>query len=470
MFSELLNRFRHSLAFRLTLWYAVIFMVSLCISFTVIYFLLAFEFMERTDRDLKKQISHFTTMLAIKDIENVKEAAVIETKASGEKEVFIRMLAPNGEIFLSSSMSYWRNLKVNPKAIRRLLEGELSVLETVALEKSSREARIIYSFIGPGIIMQFGQSMALNKRFLGALVRIFMVTMVVLFILALVIGWLLSRRALAGVAAVTFTASRISSESLQERVVVEKRHGDELDRLAATFNTMLDRIENLVTGIREMSDNIAHDLRSPITRIRGLAEVTFTTGATAGEYENMAANTVEECDRLLDMINTMLMISRTEAGVGNIRFEKIDMMAIVNEACELFGPMAEDMQISLTCDKDGPCPLRGDLRMIQRMISNLMDNAIKYTAKAGQVRVKVFEEADNAIKVEIADTGIGISEADQPLIFNRFFRCDESRSLPGTGLGLSLALAVTRAHGGDIQVRSHKGNGSTFSVFLPPQT
>jgi heavy metal sensor kinase len=470
MFSELLNRFRYSLAFRLTLWYAVIFIVSLCISFTVIYFLLAFEFMERTDRDLKKQISHFTTMLAIKDIENVKEAAVIETKASGEKEVFIRMLAPNGEIFLSSSMSYWRNLKVNSKAIRRLLEGELSVLETVALEKSVREVRIIYSFIGPGIIMQFGQSMALNKRFLGALVRIFMVTMVVLFILALVIGWLLSRRALAGVAAVTFTASRISSESLQERVVVEKRHGDEIDRLAATFNTMLDRIENLVTGIREMSDNIAHDLRSPITRIRGLAEVTFTTGATAGEYENMAANTVEECDRLLDMINTMLMISRTEAGVGNIRFEKIDMMAIVKEACELFGPMAEDMQISLTCDTDGPCPFRGDLRMIQRMISNLMDNAIKYTAKAGQVRVKVFEEADKTIKVEIADTGIGISEADLPLIFNRFFRCDESRSLPGTGLGLSLALAVTRAHGGDIQVRSHKGNGSTFSVFLPPQT
>ncbi len=467
MFSGLLNKVRHSLALRLTLWYAVIFMVSLCITFAVIYFLLALEFRERTDRNLEKQVSHFSAMLAIKDIENVKQAAFIETKASGEKEIFIRLIAPNGEIFISSSMSYWRDLKVNSKAIRRLLEGELSVLETVTLKKSGRDVRIIYGFIGPGVIMQFGQSLDSNKRFLGALVRIFMVTMVVLFVLAVVIGWILSKRALAGVSAVTLTASRISSKSLQERVVVEKRHGDEIDRLAATFNTMLDRIEDLVTGIQEMSDNIAHDLRSPITRIRGLAEVTLTTGATAGEYENMAANTIEECDRLLDMINTMLMISRTEAGVGNIRFDQIDLSAIVKEACELFGPMAEDRQIGLTCDTAGPCQMRGDLRMIQRMISNLMDNAIKCTGRAGEVGVKVLLEDDETITVNITDTGAGISEADLPLIFNRFFRCDESRSLPGTGLGLSLALAVARVHGGDIQVTSIKGSGSTFSVTIP---
>ena len=467
MFSGLFSRFRHSLAFRLTLWYAILFTVSLGISFTVIYFLLAFEFKERADRDLEKQISHFAAMLAIKDIDTVKEAAVIETKASGEKEVFIRMLAPDGEIFLSSSMSYWRDLKVNPKAIRRLLEGDRAVLETISLTKSGREVRIIYSFIGPGIIMQFGQSMASNKRFLGALVRIFMVTMMVLFILAVVIGWGLSKRALAGVAAVTLTAGRISSDSLQERVVVEKRHGDEIDRLAAAFNTMLDRIEHLVTGMREMSDNIAHDLKSPITRIRGLSEVTLTTGATTLEYENMAADTIEECDRLLDMINTMLMISRTEAGVGNICLEKIDMATLVKEACELFSPTAEDRQISLSYDSAGPCLLRGDLKMIQRMISNLMDNAIKYTGKGGHVKVGVLQEEDKNITIKITDTGSGISEADLPLIFNRFFRCDESRSLPGTGLGLSLARAVARGHGGDIQVISRKGKGSTFSVVLP---
>ncbi len=467
MFSRLLNRFRHSLAFRLTLWYTVLFSVSLGIAFTVVYFILVLEFMERTDRYLEKQINHFSAILAVKEIEDVKEAAFIETKTSGEKAVFIRMLAPNGEIFLSSSMSYWRDLKVNSKAIRHLLEGQLSVLETVTLEKAGRDVRIIYGFIGPGVIMQFGQSLDSNKRFLSALVRIFMVTMAVLFILAVIIGWLLSKRALAGVAAVTLTAGRISSESLQERVVVEKRHGDEIDRLAAAFNTMLDRIEDLVVGIREMSDNIAHDLRSPITSIRGLAEVTLTTGATAGEYENMAGNTVEECDRLLDMINTMLMISRTEAGVVNLHLEKLDMQKIVQAACELFGPLAEERQVNLTCNTVGYSLFLGDLRMIQRMISNLIDNAIKCTGAAGKVRVQVRRSDDGATLVNIEDTGLGISEADLPLIFNRFFRCDESRSLPGTGLGLSLARAVVRAHGGDIQVTSHKGQGSTFKVVLP---
>jgi heavy metal sensor kinase len=464
------SKFSHSLAFRLTLWYAVVFVGSLCIAFTVIYFLLALEFRERTDRDLERQISHFSAMLAIKDLESVKEAALIETQAAGEKEVFIRLLVPNGEIFLSSSRSYWRDLKVNAKAIRRLLEGERIVKETVSLPDAGRDVRTIYGFIGPGVILQYGQSLDANKRFLKALVRIFLVTLAVLFVLAVVIGWFLSKRALAGVAAVTLTASRISSESLQERVVVEKQYGDEIDQLAATFNTMLDRIEDLVTGIREMNDNIAHDLRSPITRIRGLAEVTLTTEATPGDYETMAGNTIEESDRLLDMINTMLLISKTEAGVGTLHLETLDLAGIVKEACELFGPLAEDSQIALTCHAAGPFTFSGDLKMIQRMISNLMDNAIKYTLPGGEVRVTVAQLKDNpTLQITLADTGTGIDARDLPLVFNRFFRCDESRSLPGTGLGLSLARAVARVHGGDIEVTSRKEQGSTFTVTLPAQ-
>ena len=125
----------------------------------------------------------------------------------------------------------------------------------------------------------------------------------------------MARRVLAGVEAVTRTAQQISESSLKERVPV-KKYQDEIDQLAITFNQMLDRIQTLVTGIREMSDNIAHDLKSPITRIRGIAEVTMTSDASLQEYEAMAVGTIEECDRLLDMINTMLMISQTEAGVG----------------------------------------------------------------------------------------------------------------------------------------------------------
>lgn len=468
MFSKPESKFSRSLAFRLTLWYAVLFVATLCLAFTIIYFLLSLEFSERTDRALERQIDHFTAMLAIKDLESVKEAALIETQAAGEKDVFIRLLLPSGEAFLTSSMSHWRDLDVNTKSIRRLLEGDLTVKETVTLQNPGRDVRIIYAFIDPGIIMQYGQSVAGNKRFLAALVRIFAAAMAGLLVVAVVIGWLLSRRALAGVAAVTHTARSISSESLRERVIVAKGHGDEIDQLAAAFNTMLDRIEDLVTGMREMSDNIAHDLRSPITRIRGLAEVTLTTDAAPTDYETLAGDTIEECDRLLDMINTMLLISKTEAGVGQMQLEVLDLAAIVSEACALFSPMAEDRQIILTGHTPQPLMFTGDLKMMQRMIANLLDNAIKYTNTGGQVRVSADKMNDaNQICVIVQDTGHGISPADLPLIFKRFYRCDQSRSLPGTGLGLSLARAVARVHGGEILVSSTPGEGSTFKIVIP---
>jgi signal transduction histidine kinase len=215
-----------------------------------------------------------------------------------------------------------------------------------------------------------------------------------------------------------------------------------------------------------MSDNIAHDLRSPITRIRGIAEVTFTTGKSLGEYEAMAASTIEECDRLLDMINTMLMISKTEAGVGHLIREEIDLAGLAREACELFEPTAEDNGITLSYDVQGRSHLVGDTRMIQRMLSNLLDNAIKYTPSGGSVTVSVSEN-NNQIIVSVKDTGIGISPRDLSHIFERFYRCDQSRSQTGIGLGLSLARAIARAHGGEITATSTPNQGSTLVVTLP---
>jgi heavy metal sensor kinase len=252
---------------------------------------------------------------------------------------------------------------------------------------------------------------------------------------------------------------------LEERVPVKPR-GDEIDQLATTFNQMLDRIQTLVTEIKEMSDNIAHDLRSHITRIRGAAEVTLTTGRSLNEYESLTAGTIEECDRLLDMINTMLMISKTESGVNIPSREEIDLGKLMREACELFGPSAEDKGVTLTCKAPDGTRLFGDAQMIQRMLSNIVDNAIKYTPAAGAVTVSLSQR-DDQVFVSVNDTGVGISPDDLPRIFERFYRCDQSRSKPGIGLGLSLARAIARAHGGDITAASIPDQGSTFTINLP---
>ncbi len=456
---------RNTLAFRLTLWYAGIFTVSSCVAFLLFYTLITSFIRERTDQELLAQVNRFSTLLAADGVEAVRNNAVIEAQAAGVKKVFFRFLSQDGQVFSSSNMSYWQNIGIHKKAIEELLQGSRQIFETVAIPGREEEVRILYALINPSIIMQVGEAMESYSRFLDAFKGIFILTMTFLIVVAAGIGWFMARRAVSGVEAVTRTAQKISAGTLEERVPVKTR-GDEIDQLAITFNQMLDRIQTLLTEIKEMSDNIAHDLRSPITRIRGTAEVALTTGKSLNDYENLAASTIEECDRLLGMINTMLMISKTETGVDHLSREEIDLARLTREACELFDPSAEDQGVTLSCGAPGGIRMVGDASMIQRMLSNLLDNAIKYTPSGGTVTVSLSEK-DAQVWLSVKDTGCGISPSDLPRIFERFYRCDQSRSKPGIGLGLSLARAIARAHGGDITATSIPSQGSTFTITLP---
>jgi len=466
MFLKKIDSIRHTLAFRLTLWYAGVFMLTSCVAFLFFYLLIAAVIRDRTDQDLLGEARTLASILNTQGIEAVKRQVIFEAQAAGEKKVFFRLLSFSGQEFSSSNMSYWRDIQIGMEGINQLLNEQKPVFETTRLPDRKHKIRILYSIIGRGIILQLGQSMENYTRFIEAFRKIFVATMASLFIFAAIVGWFMARRALAGVETVTQTARQISEGSLKERVPV-KKHQDEIDQLAITFNQMLDRIQNLVTGIKEMSDNIAHDLKSPITRIRGISEVTLTTGASAREYKNMAASTIEECDRLLEMINTMLVISRTEAGVNKLDAKEMDIAAAVTNAWELFEAPAEDKNLKFTCDAAGPLRVSGDQRLIQRMIANLIDNAIKYTSAGGTVKVAVHRQNDHSAVITVKDSGIGISDQDLPHIFERFYRCDPSRSEAGIGLGLSFARAVARAHGGDITVSSIPDQGSTFAVTLP---
>jgi heavy metal sensor kinase len=466
MFSKKIDSIRHTLALRLTLWYAGIFMLTSCVAFLFFYLLIAAVIRDRTDQDLLGEARTLASILNTQGIEAVKRQVIFEAQAAGEKKVFFRLLSFSGQEFSSSNMSYWRDIQIGMEGINQLLNEQKPVFETTRLPDRKHKIRILYSIIGRGIILQLGQSMENYTRFIEAFRKIFVATMTSLFIFAAIVGWFMARRALAGLETVTQTARQISEGSLKERVPV-KKHQDEIDQLAITFNQMLDRIQNLVTGIKEMSDNIAHDLKSPITRIRGISEVTLTTGASVREYKNMAASTIEECDRLLEMINTMLVISRTEAGVNKLDAKEMDIAAAVTNAWELFEAPAEDKDLKFTCDAAGPLRVSGDQRLIQRMIANLIDNAIKYTSAGGTVKLAVHRQNDHSVVITVKDSGIGISDQDLPHIFERFYRCDPSRSEAGIGLGLSFARAVARAHGGDITVSSIPDQGSTFAVTLP---
>jgi heavy metal sensor kinase len=433
--------------------------------FLIFYLGVSSFFRYQSDQDHQDQVRRFSILLASQGPLSLGDSSIIEAEAAGVKEVFFRFLYVNGQVFSSSNMSYWKDIGVDETAIKTLLAQEEPVFRTIAIAGRRDNIRILYAELNPYIIMQVGVTMRSYTRFLDAFRGVFIATTICLVFAAAGVGWFMARRAVSGIEAVTRTAQKISGSALEERVPVKAR-GDEIDQLALTFNQMLDRIQRLLTEIKEMSDNMAHDLRSPIARIRGAAEITLTSGKTLSEYEAMAANTVEECDRLLEMINTMLIISKTESGVDKSPFKNVDLTAIVRQAYELFEPTAEDKKIAFSCDAPDGVHLIGDTSMIQRMFSNLVDNAIKYTPSGGIVNV-ALSETPSQVVITVKDTGIGISQQDLPRIFERFYRCDQSRSQAGIGLGLSLARAIARSHGGDITVLSVPDQGSVFTVALP---
>ncbi|MDJ0667563.1 MAG: ATP-binding protein [Desulfobacterales bacterium] len=466
MFLKRLTALSRSLAFRLTLWYAGIFALSSCLAFVFFYYLVIDVLREQTDDNLRRQLAAFSGIMQVDGITGVQQVAAMDALSGGDKKRLIRLLSRFGTQFSVGGRDYWQDVGVNAEAIRDLLTSGAPVIETVVLGERKDSLRIIYGVIGPGVIMQLGHSLAEEIRLINAFQRLFLTTIGIFCLLAAAIGWFLARRALSGVGGIAAAARKISGGDLQTRAPISGRQ-DEIDQLAGTLNHMLDRIQTLVRGIGEMSDNIAHDLKSPVTRIRGLAEITLTTAQTDDDYQNMAANTIEECDRLLEMINAMLFISRTEAGVREVRPEAVDLNALVGDAVQLFETTAVDKHLALSFEAGPHARIRGDARMLQRMIANLLDNAIRYTPAGGQVTVTLHGAANDRVQVDFSDTGIGIAEDDRERIFERFYRCDPSRSESGSGLGLSLARAVARAHGGDITVKSTLGEGSIFSVRLP---
>lgn len=461
-----LPRFFHTLAFRLTLWYAGIFVVSSGAVFVLFYLLVSQTIVRHVDGELQDTAARFSTILSVQGLSGIKRLAALEARAAGEKKVFFRLLYPSGEVFASSYMAYWERIPVSQEKIETLVAVESDLFETVAPGGASEKIRILYHWVGPGVVLQTGLAMDAYTGFFNAFSRVVVAVMGGVLLLSALLGWFMARKALGGVAAVTRTAAVISGSRLSERVPVAGRH-DELDQLAVTFNGMLDRIEHLVKSIREMGDNIAHDLKSPVTRIRGLAEVTLIHDDTLDAYRAMAGSTIEEADRLLSMINTMLVISRTDSGEGNFQTRPMVLADLVADACRLFSPLAEDGGIVLENNARGGFQVLADPGMMQRCVSNIIENAIKYTPRGGRVTISMQSDSDGKVWLAVADTGPGISAEDLERVFDRFFRADPSRSLRGSGLGLSFARSVARGHGGDVTVESEVGKGSVFTIVLP---
>lgn len=465
MFLKKLRKFRHTLALRLTLWYAGIFTISSILAFALVYVLMVAVVQKQTDADLRDDLAEFSAFMQSGGLERVKTEMMLETQGQEAGDVFFRLWTPDGRPLATTDLSSWSGLDV-PQEVSRVLgrDGE-PVLQTFTLPQREHKVRRIAGAIAPGVVLEIGQSLEEDEEFIGALLSGFVITLAAVIVLGGPIGWFMARRALRGVQEITRAAAEIADGTLNRRVPVRSR-GDELDTLAQTFNSMLDRIQALIVSMREMTDNMAHDLRSPLARIRASAEMTLAGRESKAEWESLAVDTTEECDHLLEMINTTLDIAEAESGAAELKVADVDFVNVIRDACDLFQTVAEDRQITIVTDLPERCRIQGDLQRLQRVVANLLDNALKYTPAGGRVRVTLIDQGER-VKLSIEDTGIGIPADEHSRVFQRFYRCDRSRSENGNGLGLSLALAFARTHGGDIRVSSIPGQGSTFTTVLP---
>jgi signal transduction histidine kinase len=278
-------------------------------------------------------------------------------------------------------------------------------------------------------------------------------------------GWWMSRKLLQRIDAVTATSRAIMEGDLAERLPVNGS-GDELDRLSESLNLMLARIEQLMAGLREVSDNIAHDLKTPLNRLRNRVEAALHEPYGEPAYRDALERTIEEADSLIKTFNALLSIARLEAGAGSDLKERLDLTELVQDVVELYEPVAEERGLVLKAGGNGTVFVRADRQLLGQAIANLLDNALKYGTperadgsgkRKPQVRVATDAKGDMA-EIVVTDQGQGIPEADRERVLGRFVRLEASRSEPGSGLGLSLVAAVARLHGGTLRLEdNHPG-------------
>jgi signal transduction histidine kinase len=340
-------------------------------------------------------------------------------------------------------------------------------------DRSEHVAMVQVLRLPGGFRMLVGRDLGERDQFRAIVGRALVWAVALMIGLALVSWFFVSRRVLKRIDSVAATSRRIMAGDLTGRLEVTGT-GDEFDRLADSLNAMLERIELLLHGLKDVSDNIAHDLKTPLTRLRNRVEAALAGEPRNEAYRAALETTIEESDRLIQIFNALLMIARVEAGSPDGAVSEVEIGAVINDVVELYEPVAEEAGISIQVGPVEPIKIKVSRELLGQALANLIDNAIKYAplpcggSRAITVTVSAIREG-NDLFIRVADNGIGIPAADRERVLQRFVRLEQSRSRPGSGLGLSLAAAVTRLHHGTIALGdSEPGLVVTLRLPLAP--
>ena len=429
------NGSRPRFGLRLALWYATLFVVGSLAIVLVTYFLTASSLAQRDHQILQAKVGDYAVAYLRGGIRVLANTVNVEQRAAPER-LFVRVVNRGVDAVVLSMPDGW----------------DPTTIETASTQ------------LADGTLVQVGKSTeardALLARFRAALGLVTLLIVVV----ALTGGWLATRSALFPIRRLTQAIRRVIRTGRTDARVPLSGTGDALDELTELFNAMLGKIEGLVDAMRGALDNVSHDLRTPLTRLRGTAEMALAALPDSERYRDALADCVEESDRVLVMLNTLMDISEAESGAMQLRREPLRLADVVARAVDLYRDVADAKGVALFVDVPDDCVVTADRTRLEQVAANLLDNAVKYTPTGGRVDVRARIEGGTA-QLVVRDTGPGIPADELPRIFDRLFRGDSSRT--ERGLGLSLVKAIVEAHGGTVTAASELGNGATFTVSLP---
>lgn len=457
-----------SIVVRSALQYVLVFGGMALVLFIVAYMTVGKQLLFSMKSDLQHTAREFAALLATSGYDALVVEVEREILSHGTDELYVRVLNGDLQHVLERKPQGWSNVTPLFLAQPRQLKAQWFDVLAEKTKGNLDSDFIVYSLpISPQGWIQVGQSLATHERILNNIIVVFGWALVGTILLGLLAGIWQMRNILQGVALIRQTAINIGQGALDQRVSLGN-HGQELDDLARAFNTMLDRVDSLLEDVKNVSNHVAHDLRSPLSRMRGLAETTIMAKHKSVQASDQTLGMiVEECDHLNGIIDTILEIAQADSGFAQMQLDKLDMNMLLTETYELFLPMAEqrNIQLNLECDKTR-AEVSGDKMKLQRVLANVLDNAIKFTPDFGVVGLSIVK-LDQQLCVSITDTGGGIAQEDMPNVLNLFYRAEKSRSSPGNGLGLSYVASMMKAHGGDVHIESEIGQGTQVQLLFP---
>jgi signal transduction histidine kinase len=454
------KRFHKTLGFRLTFWYSSIFILS-SLTLSIVSFAFVFSTMRDNRKAVQLKLAEYRSIADAGGVQAIENIINQQGRPSQRRSLFVRIIAPGDETIFLSTPQLWQefDLRRNNWEAEGQWQYFTSKRDATLLEVTSTR-------LANKQLLQVGKRIQDREEILENFRDTLLATMIPMILIGVGGGAFWAYCALRPVRALIQTTQSVVETGRMDLRVPETNNQDELNELVRLFNSMLARIEGLIKAMRDALDNVAHDLRTPMTRLRGTVEMCLEEQSSQEQYKEVLATCVEESDRILTLLNSIMDISEAETGTMRLKLETVNLRKLIAEIVELYQVVAENKNIVVSIDCSEDICMTADINRMRQVVGNLLDNAIKYSRPGGRVMISLRSAANQAI-ISFRDTGIGIPAEEIPEIWDRLYRGDKSRSQSGLGLGLSVVKAIVCAHRGDVEVSSEPGVGSDFTIRLP---